>query len=114
MDLKRELVNISIMHSQSKLIHSQSRMLDLNCLFLGALVILFCSVAFVSNLLEGRIWVCVIEAILIAFNVWAMVKTIFRMIREHKRAKEEDKRYVAVVNSLNNLIKESENGNTTN
>lgn len=109
MDFERELVHITIMHEQQKVINNQGKMLDLDVLFLGALAIFLCSGAFMINLMDGRIWVCVLEAILIVINVVCMVGTVFRMIRKHKMAKEENERYVVLTNSLKRLLEGSEN-----
>lgn len=91
--MKRDLEQMEAIHNMYVAYRKQSFLTDIMLLTLIVIAIFFCGVAAVGNLEKGRIWVVVIEVLLIWLNIFNGLITVKRMIKNHKDSKEELRLY---------------------
>lgn len=91
--MRRELKQMVTIHNLYAAYHRQSFLTDTMLLTLIVISSFFCGVVAITNLNDGRIWVVVIELLLIGSNIFNGFITVKRMIKNHKDFKEENRLY---------------------
>ena len=91
--MKRELDNMETIHTLYVAYHKQLFISDILLSMWIVLAIGLCSICAVINLQSNRIWVVVLEVILICTNIYSAVVTVRRMARVHRDLREENRLY---------------------
>lgn len=91
--MKRDLEQMETIHNMYVAYYKQSCVMGVMLLTMIAIAVLCCGVVTISNLEDGRIWVVVIEVLLIWLNTFNGLNTVKRMIKNHKDSKEELRLY---------------------
>ena len=91
--MKRDLEQMETIHNMYVAYRKQSFLTDILLLTMIIIAIFCCGVVVVGNLEDGRIWVVVIEVLLIWLNIFNGLNTVKRMIEARKDSKEELRLY---------------------
>lgn len=90
----RELLNLTIMHEQQKLILKQSFSLDVVIILLVLLVSGPCCISTMIKAADTNDTVMVvIFGLLCAVNLWNLIQTVIRIMKTKTKMKDEDVRY---------------------